>query len=187
MYRTHTCGELRLADTGKEVVLAGWVQRVRDKGALVWIDLRDRYGITQLLLDENSDPKLVEQARSFGREYVIQARGTVIERESKNLRVPTGEIEIRVSGFTLLNTSKTPPFTIEDNSDGGDDLRMKYRYLDIRRNPVRQNLELRHRMAMLVRNYLSNLGFLEIETPMLIKSPGFALNFSAITFKSSAV
>ncbi|MBO4327786.1 MAG: aspartate--tRNA ligase, partial [Bacteroidales bacterium] len=170
MYRTKTCGELRLADAGKEVTLAGWVQRVRDKGALMWIDLRDRYGITQLLLDENSDPKLLEQARSFGREYVIQAKGTVIERESKNPKVPTGEIELRVKEFTLLNTSKTPPFTIEDVSDGGDDLRMKYRYLDIRRNPVRQNLELRHRMAMLVRNYLSNLGFLEIETPMLIKS-----------------
>jgi aspartyl-tRNA synthetase len=170
MYRTHTCGELRLADTGKEVTLAGWVQRVRDKGALVWIDLRDRYGITQLLLDETSDPKLVEQARSFGREYVIQAKGTVIERESKNPRVPTGEIELRVKEFILLNKSKTPPFTIEDNSDGGDDLRMKYRYLDLRRNPVRQNLELRHRMAMLVRNYLSNQNFMEIETPMLIKS-----------------
>ena len=170
MYRTHTCGELRLADAGKEVTLAGWVQRVRDKGALVWIDLRDRYGITQLLLDENSDPKLVEQARTFGREFVIQAKGTVIERESKNPKVPTGDIELRVKEFTLLNSSKTPPFTIEDVSDGGDDLRMKYRYLDIRRNPVRQNLELRHRMAMLVRNYLSNLNFLEIETPMLIKS-----------------
>ena len=170
MYRTHTCGELRLADAGKEVTLAGWVQRVRDKGALVWIDLRDRYGITQLLLDENSDPKLVEQARTFGREYVIQAKGTVIERESKNPKVPTGDIELRVKEFTLLNSSKTPPFTIEDNSDGGDDLRMKYRYLDLRRNPVRQNLELRHRMAMLVRNYLSNQNFMEIETPMLIKS-----------------
>ena len=170
MYRTHTCGELRLADAGKEVTLAGWVQRVRDKGALVWIDLRDRYGITQLLLDENSDPKLMEQARTFGREYVIQAKGTVIERESKNPKVPTGDIELRVKEFTLLNSSKTPPFTIEDNSDGGDDLRMKYRYLDLRRNPVRQNLELRHRMAMLVRNYLSNQNFMEIETPMLIKS-----------------
>ena len=170
MYRTHTCGELRLADAGKEVTLAGWVQRVRDKGALVWIDLRDRYGITQLFLDGSSDPKLLEQARSFGREYVIQAKGTVIERESKNPNMPTGDIELKVSEFRLLNASKTPPFTIEDVSDGGDDLRMKYRYLDIRRNPVRKNLELRHRMAMLVRNYLSNLDFLEIETPMLIKS-----------------
>ena len=170
MYRTHTCGELRLADAGKEVTLAGWVQRTRDKGSLVWIDLRDRYGITQLFLDGNSDPKLIEQARTFGREYVIQAKGTVIERESKNPNMPTGDIELKVSEFKLLNSSKTPPFTIEDVSDGGDDLRMKYRYLDIRRNPVRQNLELRHRMAMLVRNYLSNLNFLEIETPMLIKS-----------------
>ena len=170
MYRSHTCGELRLADAGKEVTLAGWVQRIRDKGALVWIDLRDRYGITQLFLDSNSDPKLVEQARTFGREFVIQAKGTVIERESKNPNMPTGDIEIRVNGFTLLNSSKTPPFTIEDNSDGGDDLRMKYRYLDLRRTPVRQNLELRHRMAMLVRNYLSDLNFMEIETPMLIKS-----------------
>ncbi len=170
MYRTHTCGELRLADAGKEVTLAGWVQRTRDKGSLVWIDLRDRYGITQLFLDGSSDPKLIEQARTFGREFVIQAKGTVIERESKNPNMPTGEIELKVSEFKLLNSSKTPPFTIEDVSDGGDDLRMKYRYLDIRRNPVRQNLELRHRMAMLVRNYLSNLNFLEIETPMLIKS-----------------
>ena len=170
MYRTHTCGELRLADAGKEVTLAGWVKRTRDKGSLVWIDLRDRYGITQLFLDGSSDPKLLEQARSFGREFVIQAKGTVIERESKNPNMPTGEIELKVSEFKLLNSSKTPPFTIEDVSDGGDDLRMKYRYLDIRRNPVRQNLELRHRMAMLVRNYLSNLNFLEIETPMLIKS-----------------
>ena len=170
MYRTHTCGELRLADAGKEVTLAGWVQRTRDKGSLIWIDLRDRYGITQLFLDGSSDPKLLEQARSFGREFVIQAKGTVIERESKNPNMPTGDIELKVSAFQLLNGSKTPPFTIEDVSDGGDDLRMKYRYLDIRRNPVRQNLELRHRMAMLVRNYLSNLNFLEIETPMLIKS-----------------
>ena len=170
MYRTHTCGELRLADAGKEVTLAGWVQRTRDKGSLVWIDLRDRYGITQLFLDGSSDPKLIEQARTFGREFVIQAKGTVIERESKNPNMPTGEIELKVSEFRLLNSSKVPPFTIEDVSDGGDDLRMKYRYLDIRRNPVRQNLELRHRMAMLVRNYLSNLNFLEIETPMLIKS-----------------
>ena len=153
MYRTHTCGELRLADAGKEVTLAGWVQRTRDKGSLVWIDLRDRYGITQLFLDGSSDPKLLEQARSFGREFVIQAKGTVIERESKNPNMPTGDIELKVSAFQLLNSSKVPPFTIEDVSDGGDDLRMKYRYLDIRRNPVRQNLELRHRMAMLVRNY----------------------------------
>lgn len=171
MYRTHTCGELRLADAGKEVTLCGWIQRVRDKGSLVWIDLRDRYGITQLFLQDGvSSPELMEQARGFGREYVLQVKGTVIERESKNPNMPTGEIEIRVNGFNLLNVSKIPPFTIEDVSDGGDDLRMKYRYLDIRRNPVRKNLELRHRMAMLVRNYLSDRNFLEIETPMLIKS-----------------
>ncbi|MBQ2542755.1 MAG: aspartate--tRNA ligase [Bacteroidales bacterium] len=171
MYRTHTCGELRLANAGQEVTLSGWVQRVRDKGALIWIDLRDRYGITQLFLQDGvSDPKLIEQARSFGREYVLQAKGTVVERESKNLNMPTGEIEIKVSEFNLLNASKVPPFTIEDESDGGDDLRMKYRYLDLRRNPVRRNLELRHNMAILVRNYLSNLNFLEIETPFLIKS-----------------
>ncbi|MBR3798061.1 MAG: aspartate--tRNA ligase [Bacteroidales bacterium] len=171
MYRTHTCGELRLANAGQEVTLSGWVQRVRDKGALIWIDLRDRYGITQLFLQDGvSDPKLIEQARSFGREYVLQAKGTVVERESKNPNMPTGEIEIKVSEFNLLNASKVPPFTIEDESDGGDDLRMKYRYLDLRRNPVRRNLELRHNMAILVRNYLSNLNFLEIETPFLIKS-----------------
>ncbi len=171
MFRTHTCGELRLSDVGKEVTLAGWVQRIRDKGSLVWIDLRDRYGITQLFLQEGvNDPGLIEQARSFGREYVIQVQGTVIGRESKNPNMPTGEIELRVSRFTLLNVSKTPPFTIEDASDGGDDLRMKYRYLDLRRNPVRSNIELRHRMAILVRNYLSSQNFLEIETPMLIKS-----------------
>jgi len=171
MYRTHTCGELRLANAGQEVTLSGWVQRVRDKGALIWIDLRDRYGITQLFLQDGvSDPKLIEQARSFGREYVLQAKGTVVERESKNPNMPTGEIEIKVSEFNLLNVSKVPPFTIEDESDGGDDLRMKYRYLDLRRNPVRRNLELRHNMAILVRNYLSNLNFLEIETPFLIKS-----------------
>ncbi|MBQ1605550.1 MAG: hypothetical protein II088_01965, partial [Bacteroidales bacterium] len=171
MYRTHTCGELRLANAGQEVTLSGWVQRVRDKGALIWIDLRDRYGITQLFLQDGvSDPKLIEQARSFGREYVLQVKGTVVERESKNPNMPTGEIEIKVSEFNLLNASKVPPFTIEDESDGGDDLRMKYRYLDLRRNPVRRNLELRHNMAILVRNYLSNLNFLEIETPFLIKS-----------------
>ncbi len=171
MYRTHTCGELRLANAGQEVTLSGWVQRVRDKGALIWIDLRDRYGITQLFLQDGiSKPELIEQARSFGREYVIQAKGTVVERESKNPNMPTGEIEVRVSEFKLLNVSKVPPFTIEDESDGGDDIRMKYRYLDLRRNPVRRNLELRHNMAILVRNYLSKLNFLEIETPFLIKS-----------------
>ena len=170
MYRTHTCGELTIKNVGQQVTLCGWLQRSRDLGGMTFIDLRDRYGITQLAFNMETNPELCEQARRLGREYVIQATGTVIERASKNPKIPTGDIEIDVSQLTVLNESKTPPFTIEDNSDGGDDLRMRYRYLDIRRNPVRRNLELRHRMAMLVRNYLSNLDFLEIETPMLIKS-----------------
>ena len=170
MYRTHTCGELNIAHVGKEVTLCGWLLRSRDLGGMTFIDLRDRYGITQLAFNMETNAELCEKARRLGREYVIQAKGTVIERSSKNSKIPTGEIEIEVSELNILNEAKTPPFTIEDNSDGGDDLRMKYRYLDIRRNPVRKNLELRHRMAMLVRNYLSDRGFLEIETPMLIKS-----------------
>ena len=170
MYRTHTCGELNIAHVGKEVTLCGWLQRSRDLGGMTFIDLRDRYGITQLAFNMETNAELCEKARRLGREFVIQAKGVVIERSSKNNKIPTGEIEIEVKELNILNEAKTPPFTIEDNSDGGDDLRMKYRYLDIRRNPVRRNLELRHRMAMLVRNYLSNLGFLEIETPMLIKS-----------------
>ena len=170
MYRTHTCGELNLKHVGQEVTLCGWLQRSRDLGGMTFIDLRDRYGITQLAFNMESNADLCERARRLGREYVLQVTGTVIERSSKNTKIPTGEIEIEVLELTVLNESKTPPFTIEDNSDGGDDLRMKYRYLDIRRNPVRRNLELRHRMAMLVRNYLSDRDFLEIETPMLIKS-----------------
>ena len=170
MYRTHTCGELNLKHVGQEVTLCGWLQRSRDLGGMTFIDLRDRYGITQLAFNMESNADLCERARRLGREYVLQVTGTVIERSSKNTKIPTGEIEIEVRELTVLNESKTPPFTIEDNSDGGDDLRMKYRYLDIRRNPVRRNLELRHRMAMLVRNYLSDRDFLEIETPMLIKS-----------------
>ncbi|MBQ9545889.1 MAG: aspartate--tRNA ligase [Bacteroidales bacterium] len=170
MYRTNTCGELNISNVGQQVTLCGWLQRSRDLGGMTFIDLRDRYGITQLAFNMETNAELCEQARRLGREYVIQATGKVIERSSKNTKIPTGEIEIEVSQLTVLNESKTPPFTIEDNSDGGDDLRMKYRYLDIRRNPVRRNLELRHRMAMLVRNYLSNEQFLEIETPMLIKS-----------------
>ena len=169
-YRSHTCGELRLADKGKEVTLCGWVQHSRDLGGLTFIDLRDRYGITQLTFNMDTNPDLCGEARKLGREYVVQAVGTVIERSSKNSKIPTGDIEIDVKSLKVLNESKNPPFTIEDQSDGGDDLRMRYRYLDIRRNPVRQNLQLRHRMAMLVRNYLSNLDFLEIETPMLIRS-----------------
>ena len=170
MYRTHTCGELTLQNVGQEVTLCGWLQRSRDLGGMTFIDLRDRYGLTQLAFNMETNATLCEQARKLGREFVLQVSGTVIERASKNAKIPTGEIEIDVHTLTILNESKTPPFTIEDNSDGGDDLRMKYRYLDIRRNPVRRNLELRHRMAMLVRNYLSDRDFLEIETPMLIKS-----------------
>ena len=171
MYRTHTCGELRLADAGKEVVLSGWVQRVRDKGTLLWIDIRDRYGLTQLFLQEGvSSAEVMEKARTLGREFVIQAKGIVIERESKNPNIPTGEIEIQLNELNILNASKTPPFTIEDKSDGGDDLRMKYRYLDLRRNPLKNNLILRHNIAIETRSYLSEQGFIEVETPCLIKS-----------------
>ena len=170
MYRTNTCGELTISNVGQQVTLCGWLQRSRDLGGMTFIDLRDRYGITQLAFNMETNAELCEKARRLGREYVLQVTGIVIERASKNTKIPTGEIEIEVRELNVLNESKTPPFTIEDNSDGGDDLRMKYRYLDIRRNPVRRNLELRHRMAMLVRNYLSNCDFLEIETHMLIKS-----------------
>ncbi len=171
MYRTHTCGELRLADAGKEVVLSGWVQRVRDKGTLIWIDIRDRYGLTQLFLQEGvTSTEVIEKARTLGREFVIQAKGKVIERESKNPNIPTGEIELQLTELNILNASKTPPFTIEDKSDGGDDLRMKYRYLDLRRNPLKNNLILRHNVAIETRSYLSEQGFIEIETPCLIKS-----------------
>ena len=170
MYRTNTCGELNIKNVGQTVTLAGWVQRSRDLGGMTFIDLRDRYGITQLAFNMENNADLCEQARKLGREYVVQATGVVIERSSKNNKIPTGEIEIDVRSLCVLNEAKVPPFTIEDVSDGGDDLRMRYRYLDIRRNPVRRNLELRHRMAMLVRNYLSSRDFLEVETPMLIKS-----------------
>ncbi len=170
MYRTHTNGELRLSDAGKQVTLAGWVQRTRKMGALTFVDLRDRYGITQLVFNEETNAPLCEQANRLGREFVIQVKGTVAERYSKNKNLPTGDIEIEVNELKVLNESVTPPFTIEDISDGGDDLRMKYRYLDLRRNAVRKNLELRHKFCIAVRNYLSNLGFLEVETPMLIGS-----------------
>lgn len=170
MYRTHTNGELRLSDAGKKVTLAGWVQRSRKMGALTFIDLRDRYGITQLVFNEDTNKTLCESANKLGREYVIQIEGTVAERYSKNKNIPTGDIEIEVSKLNVLNESVTPPFTIEDNTDGGDDLRMKYRYLDLRRTAVRKNIELRHHFCIAVRNYLSNLGFLEVETPMLIGS-----------------
>lgn len=170
MFRTKTCGELRLADAGTTVTLAGWVQRTRKMGGMTFVDVRDRYGITQLVFNEEFDADLCERANKLGREYVIQVTGTVNERESKNKNLPTGEIEIIVSELNVLNASLVPPFTIEDNSDGGDDIRMKYRYLDLRRTPVRNNIELRHRMTMEVRRYLDSLGFLEIETPMLIGS-----------------
>jgi aspartyl-tRNA synthetase len=171
MLRTHTCGELRLNDVNKTVILTGWVQRLRDKGSLLWIDLRDRYGITQLFLEEGkSDAALLQTARQLGREFVLKVEGIVSERHSKNANIPTGEIEIKVSSIEILNQSKTPPFTIEDETDGGDDLRMKYRYLDLRRNPVRESLQLRHKMAQQTRVYLDNLNFIEVETPVLIKS-----------------
>ena len=170
MYRTHTCGELTKNNIGEQVTLCGWVQRTRDMGGMTFIDLRDRYGITQLVFNQETNPELCKQARQLGREFVIQIAGNVAERSSKNLKIQTGEIEIIVSTITILNTSKTPPFTIDDNTDGGDELRMKYRYLDLRRNIVKKNLELRHRLAQETRSYLSNNDFLEIETPVLIKS-----------------
>lgn len=170
MLRTHTCGELRLSDLNKEVSLSGWVQKVKDLGGLTFIDLRDRYGITQLAFNSDSAEDVLNTVKTLGREFVIQASGTVIERESKNKNNPTGEIEIKVKALKVLNASQTPPFTIEDITDGGDELRMKYRYLDLRRNEVRKNLELRHRMAIETRNYLDKLNFLEVETPVLIKS-----------------
>lgn len=171
MHRTHTCGELRLENTNQEVTLSGWVQRIRDKGGLIWIDLRDRYGITQLLLEEGrSDADLIKMARTLGREFVIKAIGPVIERVSKNPNMPTGEIEIDLASIEILNSSKTPPFTIEDNTDGGDEIRMKYRYLDLRRQPLRKNLELRNRLSIETRKYLDGKQFFEIETPYLIKS-----------------
>ena len=170
MYRSHTCGELRLSNAGQIVTLSGWVQRVRKMGGMTFIDLRDRYGITQLVFNEELDAPLCERANKLGREYVIQVTGNVNERFSKNKNIPTGEIEIIVNELNVLNESEVPPFTIEDKTDGGDDIRMKYRYLDLRRPSVRQNLELRHKMCIAVRNYLSNQGFLEVETPMLIGS-----------------
>ncbi len=171
MHRSHTCGELRASHIGQTVTLSGWVQRSRDKGGLLWIDLRDRYGITQLFLEEGkSDAKVMEQARTLGREFVIKATGKVVERFSKNDQMATGDIEIFVEQLELLNASKTPPFTIEDESDGGDDLRMQWRYLDLRRNPLKNNLVLRHKIGIEARKYLDSLSFLEIETPYLIKS-----------------
>ncbi|MFB9055967.1 aspartate--tRNA ligase [Mariniflexile ostreae] len=171
MYRSHNCGELTAANINTEVTLAGWVQKSRDKGFIVWVDLRDRYGITQLVFDEERTSKtLIEQAQNLGREFVIQVKGQVIERASKNPNIPTGDIEILVSELTILNESILPPFTIEDKTDGGEDIRMKYRYLDIRRNPVKNKLIFRHKVTQEVRNYLSKEGFIEVETPYLIKS-----------------
>ena len=171
MYRTHNNGELRAKNINTEVTLSGWVQKIRDKGFMGWVDLRDRYGITQLIFDEERTPKeVMDKASKVGREFVIQVTGTVIERESKNPNMPTGDVEILVSEISVLNTSLTPPFTIEDKTDGGEDLRMKYRYLDIRRNPVRNKLVFRHKVTMAVRNYLSEKDFVEVETPYLIKS-----------------
>lgn len=171
MYRSHNCGELNASHINTEVTLAGWVQKSRDKGFMNWIDLRDRYGITQLIFDQASTDKTVfELAKTLGREFVIQVKGKVIERESKNLNLPTGNIEIFVTELTILNAALTPPFTIEDETDGGEDIRMKYRYLDIRRNPVKNSLLFRHKVAMEVRKYLSDLDFCEVETPYLIKS-----------------
>lgn len=170
MYRTHTCGELRLANIGENVTLSGWVQRTRKMGGMTFVDLRDRYGITQLVFNNEVNESLCEQANKLGREYVLQVKGTVSERSSKNNKVATGDIEIIVSDMKILNTAQVPPFTIEDNTDGGDDIRMQYRYLDLRRNCVRANLELRHKMAFEVRKYLDEHGFIEVETPVLIKS-----------------
>lgn len=170
MYRTHTCGELRISDTGKEVTLAGWIQRIRDLGGLLFIDLRDRYGITQIFINPEQEPALYQQTKEYGREYVIQVKGLVQERSSKNKNISTGDIEVLAKHIELLNASITPPFTIEDETDGGDDLRMQYRYLDIRRAPVRNNLLARHKVAQAVREYMDGQGFVDVETPFLIKS-----------------
>ncbi|MEO0554417.1 MAG: aspartate--tRNA ligase [Bacteroidota bacterium] len=171
MLRTHTCGELRINNVNQDIVLCGWVQRVRDKGSVLWVDLRDRYGLTQLIFEEGvADAELMQRAAKLGREFVIKASGQVVERISKNDKISTGDIEIRVKSLEVLNPSKVPPFTIDDNTDGGDDLRMRYRYLDLRRNPVRKNLQLRHKMMQETRTYLDRQEFIEVETPVLIKS-----------------
>ena len=170
MYRTKTCGELRFANIGQEVVLSGWVQKARKFGGMIFVDLRDRYGITQLVFNHEINPELCIEAEKLGREWVIQAKGKVTERSNKNPNITTGEIEIIVSELCVLNPSQTPPFTIEDESDGGDDIRMKYRYLDLRRTPVRSNLELRHKIAFATRSFLNEQHFMEVETPVLIGS-----------------
>ena len=170
MFRTKTCGELRIANVGEVVKLAGWVQRVRKMGGMTFVDMRDRYGITQIVFNNEIDTALCDAANHLGREFVIQVEGKVAERQSKNANIPTGEIEIIADKLTVLNRSEVPPFTIEDNTDGGDDLRMQYRYLDLRRTAVRRTLELRHKMGFELRRYLNEKGFLEVETPILIKS-----------------
>jgi aspartyl-tRNA synthetase len=170
MYRTHTCGELRIDNAGQNVILAGWVQRIRKMGGMSFIDLRDRYGITQLVVDDGVSHELNETAEKLGREFVIQAAGTVAERSSKNSKIPTGDIELKLTSIKVLNASLTPPFTIEDETDGGEELRAKYRYIDLRRNPLKRALELRHKMGQETRKYLDSIGFMEIETPVLIKS-----------------
>ncbi|MBO4340734.1 MAG: aspartate--tRNA ligase, partial [Bacteroidales bacterium] len=170
MYRTHNCGELRIENKGQKVTLAGWVQKARKLGGMTFIDLRDRYGITQLVVEADAPAELVETATGLGREFVIQAVGEVVERQAKNAKMPTGDIEIKLERINILNKSVTPPFTIEDESDGGEDLRAKYRYLDLRRGPLKRALQLRHRIAHETRNHLDAHGFLEIETPYLIKS-----------------
>jgi aspartyl-tRNA synthetase len=170
MYRTHTCGELRINNAGEKVVLSGWVQRIRNMGGMSFIDLRDRYGITQLIVDGSCNQELNQVVTKLGREYVIQAEGSVAERSSKNNKIPTGEIEVKTEVITILNASQIPPFTIEDETDGGEEIRAKYRYIDLRRNPLKKALELRHKMAQEVRKYLDGIGFMEIETPVLIKS-----------------
>ena len=171
MYRTHTCGELTLENIQQTVTLSGWIQKIRHLGGMIFIDLRDRYGITQLAFNHEERPELCERAEKLGREWVIQVTGTVIERYSKNKNIPTGDIEIEVHELNVLNEAEVPPFTIEDESDGGDELRMRYRYLDIRRNPVKNNLIFRHKLGLEIRKYLSGQGFLEIETPFLVNSP----------------
>ncbi|MGM0408068.1 MAG: OB-fold nucleic acid binding domain-containing protein, partial [Bacteroidota bacterium] len=170
MYRTHTCGELRIENVGQNVTLSGWIQAIRNLGGMTFITLRDRYGLTQLVFDDDTTDELKNKAGLLGREFVIKIEGKVVERSSKNPKMPTGEIEIHVEKLDVLNKSEIPPFTIENETDGGDELRMKYRYLDLRRNPVRKNLELRHRMGQEIRRYLDSVKFMEIETPYLIKS-----------------
>ena len=170
MYRTNTCGELNLKNAGQDVILSGWVQKSRDLGGMTFVDLRDRYGITQLVFNMDTNRELCEKARKLGREFVVQATGKVRERSNKNLKIPTGEIEIEVETLNILNRSEIPPFTIEEETDGGEELRMKYRYLDLRRATVKDNIILRHRFAQEVRKYMDSIGFIEVETPVLIKS-----------------